>query len=501
MIRFIALLVVALLLVTPVVVMAQDLTETFTSDDGTLTFMYPSGWVASGFFGFGMIANSQAAMDASSDALTSGQVQISVIAQSTESEDFFLPAGFDASDGFTAQEVLEAALAEGLDQGVEIVSGPSEVDDIDADAAGVVAKQGTQEIYVVVVVPDQTTIILLGASAPVGEASQYVALVNRIANTVKFTPPEPGGSVSGGGGPAAIAGTGNTLWQQQRPSDYSVENFGGLGAVAVSPDGVIYIADGFNGLRVLDADGNVTGTITNTEIDNFDDVAVAPDGTLWTTDSFENKVYHLDTQGEILASFGEAGTNPGQFGEFSPDQLEIDAAGDLYLFNSRTKEDGSSVGSIMVYDAAGTFVREFPTDPDNQGRLASFIQMAVGPDGTIYASDFFGGLTLFTPEGQIVTREFGVETLDFVGVNALAVGGDGSVYVASLGTVYKLDKDGKAVAQYGTEQPQPTDGSAAPEFAAGELYSVSGIGVMPDNTLIIADTNYAFTQVVRVKFE
>jgi streptogramin lyase len=246
-----------------------------------------------------------------------------------------------------------------------------------------------------------------------------------------------------------------------------------LGSLSVSADDLIYIADDAVGVRVLDADGNVLHTITNSDITNFDDVEVADDGTLWIVDSFESKIYHLDAQGNMLGSFGEQGLEPGQFSEFSPAQVELGTDGNLYFFNSRKEDEHSIDGLVVVYTQDGTFVREFPADPNpNDGRdLFGFAFMAVGPDGTIYAGDFYTpGVRAFAQDGTVTNSGIGTQMLS-MGIQQVAVGPVGSIYVAPImeRTIYKFDPNGNLLTQY----TLPID-------------FLSGMGVLSDGSVIVA---------------
>src|SRR5690606_11228701 len=73
---------VAVLLALPLAALAQDLTETYTTLDGTLTFNYPGGWVTQEEFGSILLANSQETLDALMEGageMSAGQAAIVVL--------------------------------------------------------------------------------------------------------------------------------------------------------------------------------------------------------------------------------------------------------------------------------------------------------------------------------------------------------------------------------------------------------------------------------------
>jgi hypothetical protein len=157
----------------------------------------------------------------------------------------------------------------------------------------------------------------------------------------------------------------------------------------------------------------------------------------------------------------------------------------------------------MVFDQDGNFLREFPTDPNNAGELQSFVQMTSDSTGKLYLSDFFGGITVFDAQGAIVASAVGETTLanlNFSFVESMVVDGTGSIYVGSAGAVYKLDAQGNLLAQFGTPQPIPSEGDTPP-FAQGEFNRAIGIGLLSNGDVVVSDTNYEHSQIVRFKLE
>jgi DNA-binding beta-propeller fold protein YncE len=112
--------------------------------------------------------------------------------------------------------------------------------------------------------------------------------------------------------------------------------------LTISPDGVLYYVDeGEHVVRRFDKHGNDLGTIGQRGVasDTGHDrggrsaydraasvvrsagpfnrptgIAVAPDGTLYVSDGYGNsRIHHFDAAGELLHSWGEPGTGPGEF--------------------------------------------------------------------------------------------------------------------------------------------------------------------------------------------
>lgn len=480
MFRFISWLTIFLLLAVPVVAMAQeDLTETYSSYDGALTFNYPAGWIVWGYDNtWGYVANSQAARETSdkNGQFASGQVVVSmhVIPFATPEEVVTIE---DILEGMQAAYGSDSSIGAQYNIDVEPVSEPAVVNGMDNAVETTYRRTGAdfaEEVLNIVIVNGETGIVEISATTPEGETAQYHDLVLTIVMSLRYNPPAAGGLIIPGAGPAPVAGTGNILWVQERLWGTSPENFNGVRSLAVSADDLIYVADGGVGVRVLDADGNLLHTVANTEITNLDDVAVAEDGTLWIVNTYNSNVYHVDAQGNMLGSFGEIGTEPGQFDELSPMQVEIGTDGNLYFFNHHLEGDTPS-GEIVVYTQDWTFVREFltDTDPTDIAILFGNVQLAAAPDGTLYTCDLYTTeVRSFAPDGTVVKSGIGAQFL--MGAQQVAVGSDGSIYAVGSfmdSVVYKFDPDGNLLGQYPI---------------SSVIAYVSGMGVLSDGSVIVA---------------
>lgn len=134
------------------------------------------------------------------------------------------------------------------------------------------------------------------------------------------------------------------------------------GALALGPDGELYVADGLNHrIRRVDFDSNVIETIAGTgapgfsgdggpakdaQIDNVRDLELGPDGRLYLADSENNRIRAIDLETgfiETVAGTGAEGLAadglpPEKIELFRPFGIAFDAEGSLYIsdtFNSR----------------------------------------------------------------------------------------------------------------------------------------------------------------------
>jgi sugar lactone lactonase YvrE len=237
-----------------------------------------------------------------------------------------------------------------------------------------------------------------------------------------------GGTELGDGGPATSAG------------------FCGAGDVALDGDGNIYISDfgeecegpGASSVRKVDAHGIITtvaggtgvlgfagdgGPATKAQLNSPSAIAVSPDGEVYIADQDNFRIRKVDGRGVIstVAGTGEQGhsgdggpARSARLAELSG--LAIDARGDLYVaeFAAVRKIDRS--GTITTVAGTGYF-RGYTTADDVPLRLRSAgdggpatearltpIDVAVDRDGALYISDFHSGLIhKVNPSGIIST--------------------------------------------------------------------------------------------------
>jgi len=82
------------------------------------------------------------------------------------------------------------------------------------------------------------------------------------------------------------------------------------------------------------------------------DMAVTPDGQVFVSDGYgNNRIVHFDKDGRFVKAWGKQGTGPGEFN--LPHAIDVDSKGRLYV------ADRSNV-RIQVFDPSGKFLAEWP---------------------------------------------------------------------------------------------------------------------------------------------
>jgi len=183
------------------------------------------------------------------------------------------------------------------------------------------------------------------------------------------------------------------------------------------------------------------------------DVAFDPAGNAFISDGYINsRVAKVDRNGNWVKSWGERGTKPGEFN--TPHSITADAKGNIYVADRGNRR-------IQVFDADGTFLREFtidvPYDPKARPAIGNLPDLAKieasgnpktlmpgspwavcitpGPNQVLYASDAFPGRVYkLSLEGKVlgVLGESGKRLKQFGWIHEIACPSENLLYVAEL---------------------------------------------------------------------
>jgi sugar lactone lactonase YvrE len=142
-------------------------------------------------------------------------------------------------------------------------------------------------------------------------------------------------------------------------------------------------------------------------------VLLDPDGNLYVTDMRLNIVVKVDTRGiaTLIAGTGEAGSTgdggPATQAELDfPSGLAMDTQGNLYI----TETNGNVIREVdthgVIHTFAGTGVEGFGGDggPAVDARLSGPSGLAVGPDGSLYIADQGNDVVRRVDPTGVITR-------------------------------------------------------------------------------------------------
>ncbi|MBK9750881.1 MAG: hypothetical protein IPO91_29525 [Chloroflexi bacterium] len=466
----------------------EALAETFTSDDGSLSFNYPTGWIVedggdSGISG----ASSQEAFDAIQNSLPipSGEISIQVLVIPAA-----LIAGVGNPGGLTPLDLLGMFTQNASESGTTVDT-LEEVRGGNLPVAYAILSRVDEQGIGIAVGFGGGNFVLLSASAVPGGIDPYLPTLLAIAQSIVFDTSAnafvPALDVAGQSAP--IAGTGNVIWTQEiaMPANWTSEGTPPfISAIAVGQDGMLFVSIGRSYFEdvaevvVLTSNGVVQSSLGSSLVTDIDGLVVQDNNQAWavSTDSGAEWMFNLSADPnspEVIPLFG-----------IRHGQVEVDTQGNLYApFHS---EQGDTY-DIVVLDPTGHEMRRFTLPESYDAANADLATFALAPDGSLYLGKrwgYDGRLTVVGSDGNVLTDSFGASVLLDQSVTAIEVGADGSVFVAAndrddVGTVYRFDSLGNLTGQFGSAE-LAVSGTAKSSFR-----EISGLALMSDGSLVVAD--------------
>lgn len=265
-------------------------------------------------------------------------------------------------------------------------------------------------------------------------------------------------------------------------------------SLAFAGDGTFYVADSRNN-RILhmDAEGNVLQTwgsfvdVASTPGNsngNFNEpwgVAVSPDGYVYVTDVWNHRVEKFTSTGAFVKTWGFFGQGEAPDSFYGPRGLAVDAEGRVYVADTGNKR-------IVVFDADGNFITQFGGGGYDPGKFDEPVGVTVDRNGTVYVVDTWNqrvqtftpletdGVLSFVPNKQWDVYGWFGQSLD--NKPFIAVNNDLHVFITDPEgyRVMEFDPNGTLIRVWGEY------GDTETQFGLA-----SGIAVDPENHIWVTD--------------
>lgn len=300
--------------------------------------------------------------------------------------------------------------------------------------------------------------------------------------------------------------------------------------LAVDAAGTLYVADSANHcVRRLGADGRVTtllgkageagsadGPAASARLDSPSAVAIGPDGALYVSDTGNHTVrkFQRGMLTTLAGVAGEAGPTNGvaRVARFNtPLGLAVDSTGEVFVADSANHSIRAVTPDGTVRTLAGA--NEQWGAADGAGEAARFygpVGVTLAPGGGLVVSDSLNhALRHVTPAGVVTTRagRLGVEgCVDGPAETALfclpaeaRFDARGNLYVVDAfpHLVRKVDPQGRVSTVAGR---RGEDGAADGVNGVGRFFNPYGLAIRPNGAVVVADTYNATVREVLPPF-
>ncbi len=450
----------------------DNLTETFLSSDGLFSFKYPSGWVVSEQDGGMILLTDNEAMLATDNRENMLPDHTLII---------ILPLGkefFANAEGNLSQSEILSRLTEDFSTDRATIDTPVEVRIGDYSAVqSFVSEPQVHSLFLVVSIGMDELIFASLSTAP-GQIVDFEPVFTSVIETFSY---QPGETIDG-----------QVIWQKQNLTD----EVGIYRDIAIDLDGSIYIANNKGEVIILSQQGDLQQIVKTTAGRGLRGLAIANNGTIWITDLQNNRVYQIDTTGDILMELNPNAPMVNPNADLLPIVVEIGPEDNILIYAVDSNQIFNTTAYVQVWSQEGIFIESFQIAEGDLLLLQSS-RIVLGEDLILFISDNIDYLDM---EGNQLKNNLIDDTITsrWLIPPDVALRDDGTILMTgSDSPILLFDRNGNLGGYFGRQQPRSKE--EAP-FEPGEFRSPIGIAVLPNGDVVVIDTNMTYSQVVRISF-
>ncbi len=240
-----------------------------------------------------------------------------------------------------------------------------------------------------------------------------------------------------------IGSAGTEFGQFQNPKD-----------VAVAPDGSLYVADTFNNrIQHFSTDGQVLqawgifgdvqqGSAPEGSFNQPWGIAVGPDGSVYVADTWNHRIQKFTPEGGFIKMWGTFGQAETPTAFWGPRDVAIDSQGNVLVTDTGNKR-------VVIFDSDGNYIDEFGSVGFEPGQFDEPVGIAVDAQDRVYVADTWNQrIQVFAKDGSGHYAPF--KNWEYTGWYGQSLDNKPYITVDANGHIFISDPEQARVVEYQT---------------------------------------------------